>query len=129
MPIAVGDAERSRPIGNVLDHLGSSGRSSRWMESRVTEGTAALVRERVKVATSWFQMTRVYQTRDHVKNSFAGLWIVSPASKSVCRSSNSLPISMNSFNTRSDNSSIPNPKFRSFLNGILRHDRYLGELG
>jgi hypothetical protein len=23
-------------------------------------------------------MTRVYQTRDHVKNSLAGLWIVSP---------------------------------------------------
>jgi hypothetical protein len=78
-PIAIGDAERSRPIGNVLDHLGSSGRSSRSMESRVTEGAAALVRERVKVATSWFQMTRVYETRDHVKNSLAGLWIVSPS--------------------------------------------------
>ena len=79
MPIAVVDAERSRPIGSVLDQLRSSGRSSRSMESRVTEGTAALVRERVKVATSWFQMTRVYQTRDHVKNSLAGLWIVSPS--------------------------------------------------
>jgi hypothetical protein len=50
----------------------------RW-ESRVTESTAALVRKRVKVATSWFQMTRIYQTRDHVENSLAGLWIVSPS--------------------------------------------------
>ena len=49
------------------------------MGSGVTEGTAALVRERVKVATSWFQMPRVYQTRDHVENSLAGSWIVSPS--------------------------------------------------
>jgi hypothetical protein len=56
-----------------------TGRSSRSMESRVTESTAALVRKRVKVATSGLQMTRIYQTRDHVENSLAGLWIVSPS--------------------------------------------------
>jgi len=38
---------------------------------------AALVRKRVEVATSWFQMTRIYETRDHVENSLARLWIIS----------------------------------------------------
>lgn len=49
------------------------------MESRFTESTAAFVRKRVIVATSWFQVTSIYQTRDHVENSLAGLWIVSPS--------------------------------------------------
>ena len=46
------------------------------MVLRVTESAAALVRERVEVATSRLQETRVYKTRDHVENSLAGLRIV-----------------------------------------------------
>ena len=52
---------------------------SRPMELRVTESTAALVRERVKVATSRFQETRVYKTRDYVEDPLPGLRIVAHA--------------------------------------------------
>ena len=108
MPIAIVDAERSRPIGSVLDQLRSSGRRSRPMESRVTESAAALVRERVEVATSRFQRPvstrRVTTSRTRSRDCGS----LPPASKSVCRSSDSLPISPNTFKTRSVNASIPN---------------------
>ena len=51
------------------------------MELLVTESAAALVRERVKVAASGFQKTRVYKTRDYVENPFSGLRIVTTSLK------------------------------------------------
>ena len=51
------------------------------MELLVTESVAALVRERVEVATSRFQETRVYKTCDHVENSLPGPRIVAASLK------------------------------------------------
>ena len=61
----------------------SSGTRSRakTMELWVTESAAALVRERVEVATFRLQETRVYKTRDHVENSLPGLRIVAAGLK------------------------------------------------
>jgi hypothetical protein len=51
------------------------------MELRLRESSMTLVCERVKVATSRFQETRVYKTRNYVENSFPGLRIVSASLK------------------------------------------------
>jgi hypothetical protein len=56
-----------------------AGRFCTRLESSITESAASLVRQRVKVAPSRFQMTRVHQTRDRVENSLAGSGIVSPS--------------------------------------------------
>lgn len=51
------------------------------MDLRVTESAAARGRERVKVATSRFQETCVYKTRDYVENPLSGLRIIAASLK------------------------------------------------
>jgi len=66
----------------------------------------ALVRERVKVAASRFQETRVYKTRDHVENPLPGVRIVSASVKERVQIERLAAHLAEYFNTLSVNASI-----------------------